>query len=216
MNLASVAQQRYSTKAYDADRRIPQSEIDDLLTGLRYCPSSVNTQPWHFVVASNAEGKARIADTLQGSYAYNVPKVLHASHVIVFCVREDLSAEYLQQLLEQEARDGRFRDAEAKEMQNKARTMYVELHRRQQDLAPWMEKQVYLAVGGLLLGAALKGLDATPMEGIDPAAIDAALALPQQGYRCLLLVSLGYHSAQDFNAALPKSRLPAETVISML
>lgn len=61
MELASLAKRRYTTKAFDASRKIPQASIDALLEQLRHSPSSVNSQPWHFVIASTDEGKARIA-----------------------------------------------------------------------------------------------------------------------------------------------------------
>jgi len=59
MELASLAKRRYTTKAFDASRKIPQASIDALLEQLRHSPSSVNSQPWHFVIASTDEGKAR-------------------------------------------------------------------------------------------------------------------------------------------------------------
>lgn len=52
------------------------------------------------------------------------------------------------------------------------------------------------------------------MEGIDAAAIDAALGLEAQGLRCVLLTALGYSGEQDFNAKLPKSRSAEASVIS--
>lgn len=61
MDTVSLAKRRYTTKAYDAARKIPQATIDALLEQLRHSPSSVNSQPWHFVVADTAEGKARLA-----------------------------------------------------------------------------------------------------------------------------------------------------------
>jgi nitroreductase/dihydropteridine reductase len=79
-----------------------------------------------------------------------------------------------------------------------------------------MEQQAYLALGTLLLGAASLGLDATPMEGIDRDALDRELGLADRGLRSLVMVSLGYRSDSDFNAALPKSRLPAERVFTHL
>ena len=59
-------------------------------------------------------------------------------------------------------------------------------------------------------------IDACPMEGIDAQAINVALDLPQQGLRCIVLVALGYHGADDFNASLPKSRLPETAVFTEL
>ena len=74
----------------------------------------------------------------------------------------------------------------------------------------------YLALGTLLLGAAAKGIDATPMEGIDRQALDEELGLAAQGLSSVVAVALGYRSDSDFNAALPKSRLPAERVLTRL
>ncbi|MDT4804388.1 Oxygen-insensitive NAD(P)H nitroreductase [compost metagenome] len=217
MNLASLATQRYTTKAYDPARRIPQETIDELLTMLHQAPSSVNSQPWHFVVAGTEEGKARLAKGTHGSYVYNQPKVLDASHVILICARTDLTDAHLAQVLQQEQDDGRFRDAEARAAQFRTRQGYVDLHRfERKDLQHWMEKQAYLALGTLLLGAAALGVDATPMEGFDAVALDAELGLRERGFTSVVLVALGHRSEKDFNAALPKSRLPAEQVISVL
>jgi nitroreductase/dihydropteridine reductase len=68
----------------------------------------------------------------------------------------------------------------------------------------------------LLLGAATLGIDATPIEGFDPQALDQELALNEKGLKSVVMVALGYRSAEDFNAKLPKSRLGAETVITAL
>ncbi len=217
MNLSSIAQTRYTTKAYDAQRSVPQATINELLELLRHSPSSVNSQPWHFVVASSAEGKQRIARSMHEAYAYNESKVLNASHVIVLCARTSITEAHLEALLQQEQADGRFANDEARAGQAKGRLSYVNLHRHdQKDLQHWMEKQTYLALGTLLLGAASLGVDATPMEGFDARKLDEALDLRAQGYTSVVLAALGYRSAGDFNAKLPKSRLPAKDVFTFL
>jgi len=217
MHLTALAKSRYTTKAFDASRRVPQGVIDTLLEQLRHSPSSVNSQPWHFVVAATEEGKARIAKGVDGGFAYNAAKVLNASHVLVLCSRIDMTEEHLRALLAQEDSDGRFHSAGAKAGQDTTRRGYVALHRYdQKDLQHWMEKQTYLALGTLLLGAASLGVDATPMEGFDFKKLDEELGLRAQGYSSLVLVALGYRAESDFNAGLPKSRLPAEQVFTYL
>jgi len=217
MDTVSLAKRRYTTKAYDASRRIPQATIDALLEQLRHSPSSVNSQPWHFVVADSAEGKARLAKSTQDRFAYNSPKILNASHVIVFCARTEMPEAHLQALLDQEAADGRFRDEQARAAQNQSRRHYVDLHRfDQKDVQHWMEKQTYLAFGTALLGAAAHGLDATPIEGFDSKVLDAELGLREQGFTSVVILSLGYRSEGDFNAGLNKSRLPAAKVFTFL
>lgn len=216
MDTVTLAKRRYTTKAYDASRRIPQATIDALLEQLRHSPSSVNSQPWHFIVADSAEGKARIAKATE-AFAYNTAKILDASHVIVFATRTDMPEAHLQGVLAQEAADGRLPTEQASAMQDQTRRGYVNLHRYElKDLQHWMEKQTYLALGTALLGAAAHDLDATPIEGFDPKALDAELGLREKGFTSVVLLSLGYRSEKDFNAGLNKSRLPAAEVFTFL
>jgi len=217
MNIDRIAATRHTTKAFDATRKIPAETFARLETLLRFAPSSVNSQPWHFVIADDEAGKSRIATATQGGYAYNDAKIRQASHVIVCCVRRELDDPHLAAILEQEDKDGRFASPEAKAGQHKTRTLYADLHRHEyQDARAWMEKQLYLAFGTLLLGAAALDIDACPMEGFDAALLDEALGLPARGLTSVVIAALGYRSGDDFNARLPKSRLPAEAVISRL
>lgn len=217
MNITTFANQRYTTKAYDAGRTIPADQVAQLEELLRINPSSVNSQPWHYLIASTHEGKARVAKSTSGRFEFNQPKVMDASHVVVFCTRTEMTDEYLLALLEQEARDGRFANDDAKAGQHRGRSFFVNLHRyAQRDAQQWMEKQVYLSAGSLLLGAATLGIDATPIEGFDQAILDAEFDLHAKGLMSTLIVSLGYRRQDDFNAALPKSRWSAEQVITRL
>ncbi|NML17185.1 oxygen-insensitive NAD(P)H nitroreductase [Azohydromonas caseinilytica] len=217
MNVLATARHRYTTKAFDAQRRIPQATIDELKELLRHAPSSVNSQPWHFLVAGDAESRQRIAKAAQGGYAYNASKILDASHVIVLASRLDLDDAHLERLLDQEERDGRFQAEGARDNQRKGRAGYVSLHRHERkDLQHWMDKQVYLALGSLLLGAGALGVDATPMEGFDATVLDEELGLRERGLTSVVLVALGYRGEGDFNARLPKSRLPAAEVFTQI
>ena len=217
MTLNDAVARRHTVKAFASGKSLPEEEIETLLNVLRNSPSSVNSQPWHFVVASTPEGREQIAQSTTGAFVYNGPKVLNASHVIALCMRTDLDDAHLQNVLAQEEQDGRFAKPEGKAGQDKSRRGYVDMHRyEQRDIPQWMEKQVYLALGGLLLGAAMLGIDATPMEGFDQRALDQALGLREKGFTSVVLVSLGYRSDEDFNAALPKSRLPREEIFTFI
>jgi nitroreductase/dihydropteridine reductase len=217
MNLADAAQTRHTVKAFEPGRVLPQAAVDQLLTVLQNSPSSVNSQPWHYVVASSPEGRARIAAAAQGQYEYNSPKILHASHVIVLCMRVDMNDTYLEAILQQEDQDGRFHNAESKARQDQSRRSYLDLHRYElRDIPQWIERQVYLALGGLLLGASVMGIDATPMEGFDSRTLDLELGLRQRGLTSVVLAAFGYRSNQDFNAALPKSRLDREQIFTFI
>jgi len=216
MNIVEVATSRRTCKAFDASRKLPEESLAALRTVLRFTPSSVNSQPWHFVIAASNTAKEKIAATLDGAYAYNAPKVRNASHVLVMCARTDLEDAHLDHVLAQEEADGRFQVPEGKTIQNNTRRFFVGLHRQNQTMDVWIERQIYIALGTILQAAGALGIDACPMEGIDTHAIDAALGLPEQGRRCIVLVALGYHDAGDFNAKLPKSRLPETAIFTEL
>nr|WP_314370083.1 oxygen-insensitive NAD(P)H nitroreductase [uncultured Acinetobacter sp.] len=217
MDTLATAKTRYATKAYDAEKKIPQAQFEKLLEILRFSPSSVNIQPWHFLIAETDEAKQRIASALTGNYIYNAAKVLNSSHTLVFCTRTDISAEYLEQLLQQDDVSGRFKDEKAKQGQRDTRQGYVEFYRNElKNLPAWMENQTYLALGQLLFAAGLEGIDATPMEGCDRELINKEFELTEKGLKASVIVSLGYRSENDFNAKLPKSRLSDEVVFTRL
>lgn len=217
MDIVKVSQQRYSAKAYNPERRVPEDIMQQIYEVLRNSPSSVNSQPWHFVVASTPDAKARLAKGVQGGYAFNEAKVRDASHVILFCTKVDADAAHLDRILDKEEADGRFADETVRGYSAKSRQHFTNLHRyTYKDLPQWYEKQVYIALGNAMLAAAALGVDSTPMEGIDVGALDAELGLHEKGLSSLVMLSLGYHADSDFNANLPKSRLAQEDVFTFL
>lgn len=216
MDIAQIALTRHTCKAYDPNRKIPADQVEQLKTLLRHSPSSVNSQPWHFIIVSSNAAKARVAKAMAHPvYSANGPKILNASHVVVCCARTALDETQITAITDQEELDGRFPNPDGKAAQFKSRSFYVNLHRFDfRDTQHWMEKQVYLALGTLLLGAATLGIDATPIEGFDSRLLNEELGLRDKGLTSVVIAALGYRSGEDFNAKLPKSRLPAATVIS--
>lgn len=217
MNTLNTAQARYTTKAYDSAKKIPEDTFHRLVEALRLTPSSINIQPWHFIVAEHNAAKQRIATALVGRYAYNAPKVLESSHTIILCTRKDIDAAHLELLLSHDEQHGRFKDENAKLAQQTSRSGYVDYYRNEKgDIQRWMENQTFIALGSLLTYAAAEHIDATAIGGFDEALLCQALNLDEKGLIPSVIVSLGYRSETDFNAKLPKSRLAAEHVISYL
>jgi nitroreductase / dihydropteridine reductase len=215
MNIVEKAAQRHTVKAFDTSRKVPDEIIAQLRMLLRLAPSSVNSQPWHFVIAATDEGKEKIARAAEAGFQYNAAKIRTASHVVVLATRVAADEAYLETLLAQEERDGRFVNEAARTSGRGARALFTDIHRyNQKDVTQWYEKQTYLALGTLLLGAATLDVGATPMEGFNAEVLDKELSLREKGYSATVIVSLGYSGAEDFNAKLPKSRLPAEVLFT--
>ncbi|WP_198329411.1 oxygen-insensitive NAD(P)H nitroreductase [Psychrobacter cibarius] len=214
-NITEAMNWRYSTKEFDANKKISAADFQSLKDILRLSPSSTNIQPWHFVIADDEAGKARIAKGTQGMFDFNRAKVKDASHVIIFCSRIYADDEFLHEVLDKEDADGRFAEPKFKEQMHQVRKMFLDIRRYEQKDEPhWLVEQVYLNMGALLLGAATLGIDAVPMEGADLKALDEEFELRSKGYTAVAVISLGYRSEDDFNADLPKSRLSEASIIT--
>lgn len=214
MDITTLAKRRYTTKVYDASKKISDEQFKQLQALLRSCPSSVNSQPWHFIVAKSDEAKARILPAIA---EFNRPRVKDASHVVIFCARTEFTEAHLQNLLKQEEKDGRFANEEGKQAQNNGRRYFVGLNNTSPEaLLGWESKQIYIALSALMFGAASLGIDSTPIEGFDINIMNEILGLKEKGFTSVVIASLGYRSEQDFNAVLPKSRLPEDEIFTIL
>lgn len=215
MSIIDAAKKRYSTKVFDPSRKLTNDQLQQIKALIRLSASSVNSQPWHVIVAATDDAKQRIAKATEGPYVFNKPKILNASHVLVFCSKTTIDDDYLSDLLACEQQDGRFSNEQSKQRMVDGRNFFVDLHRKTLgDADHWMQKQVYLNIGSLLLGAAAMGIDAVPIEGFDREILDEEFDLNAQGFTSLVVVPIGYHSADDFNVDVPKSRWHDEKIFT--
>ena len=212
--LLSLAQTRYATKVYDPMRKIAPSDFETLLEIVRLSPSSVNSQPWRLLVADHDDAKLRIAKSMQtDQYSYNATKIMAASHVIVLATLREMTQAHLEAVTDAEMAHGRYHD---RTKGSAARLSYVDHYRDTGVIAEWMVNQTHIALGQLLLAAASLGIDATPIGGFDNHILDTELGLAHDNLASSVVVALGYHAEDDFNAPLPKARLPMDQVVRYL
>jgi nitroreductase/dihydropteridine reductase len=217
MTIIDSAKKRYATKKFDSSKKIPKKTVEEIKELLRLAPSSVNSQPWHFIIAETEEGKARVAKSTQDFYSFNLQKIMDASHVIVFCAKTQLDESFLERLTEKEQEDGRFSSEQSRLEQHSKRKMFVDFHKDQwKDLPCWTAKQVYLNLGAFLLGVAELGLDAVPIEGFDFDILDEEFGLKEKHLASVALVAVGYGAHDDFNLSLPKSRLDESEILTLI
>lgn len=219
MNINETLNWRYTTKEYDPTKKISATDMVQVKDLLRMSPSSVNLQPWHFIIADTQEGKERIAKGAQGFFSFNQPKITNASAVVLFCAKTDVDQQYYNLIADTEDKSGRFPNEDIKKGFLGAVRTFADIHKYDlKDVQHWMEKQVYLNVGSFLLGVASLKIDATPMEGIDVKALDEEFGLREKGFTALVAVSIGYRADSDFNATdkTPKSRLPESEIFTTI
>lgn len=217
MRTLQTAQFRYAAKAFDPSKPLTEAQIHTLKEVIRLSPSSINFQPWHFLVATGDAAKAKIASACVDHMAYNAAKIQQAPLVIVFCAKTAVGSDDIAKVIAQEDQDGRYQSESAKADRLDLLTNYIDkLNEDTEDATNWLDKQTYIALGQVLLAAADMEIDSVPIEGFDADILDEKFDLRAQGYHSTVIVAFGHRSDDDFNAKLPKSRFAAEELFTEL
>lgn len=215
MDIIKCLECRYTTKRFDPTKKISKEDLAKIERILQLSPSSTNSQPWHYVIASTKEGIERMAKGVSGYFPMNENKVLNASAVILFATKVDIDEKYLLHLLANEEKDGRFPNAEAKQAQHGGRSFFANMHKFDfKDQATWADKQAYISLGTLLTALSTMDIDSVTIEGANMPVLTKEFELDKKGYSTAFIVALGYRDKEDANASLPKSRLPISEIIT--
>ncbi|GIU24007.1 NAD(P)H-dependent oxidoreductase [Shewanella colwelliana] len=207
---------RYTTKRYDASKRIPQADLDVIYEAMRLSASSINSQPWKFIVIESDEAKQRMHDTFANKFQFNQPHVKSASHIILFAHNPNYTRNDYAKVVDKGIEDGRTKPEERE--QAFGGFAFAELNTDEHgNTAAWTKSQTYLALGNTLHTLARLGIDSTTMEGVDSELIGEIFKTELDGFICEVGLAIGYHHTdEDYNANLPKSRLAAESVFTIL
>jgi nitroreductase/dihydropteridine reductase len=207
---------RYTTKKYDASKRISPENLEVIYEAIRLSPSSINSQPWKFIVIESEEAKQRMHDTFANKYQFNQPHAKTASHIILFAYNPRYTRDDYAKVIDKGIEDKRSKP----EDRDSAFGGYVFVDSNTDENgnnASWTKAQTYLALGNALHTLGRLGIDSTPMEGVDSELIGEIFAPELDGYVCDVALAMGYHDTEsDYNFPLPKSRLPKDAVIKVL
>lgn len=207
---------KHLTRAFDPGKTIPEETLQQLLRFLRSTPSSVNVQASRFYVLATPEGKQRLADNLGERFQDNSSKILNASHTIILTTRADLPGSHMEEVFAKEKDDGRFPDpAKQARWESMTRDFLSLRTYGYKDLSHWMEKQAYMALGLTMMAAAELGVEATPLEGFDPASVDRAFKIRETGHTTTVLLALGYPDP-DKQYSNPISRFEADQLFTFI
>ena len=207
---------KHLTRYFDRSKTIPEETLQQLLRFLRSTPSSTNVQPNHFYVLATDEGKEKLAANLGERFQDNAEKILNASHTIILTTRADLPDSHLEAVFAKEKADGRFPDPAKQALWESMTRDFLNLRNYSyKDLNHWMEKQTYMAVGLTMMAAAELGVDATPLEGFDPASVDMAFKIRETGHTTTVLLALGYPDP-DKQYSNPISRFDADQLFTFI
>ena len=204
---------RRTTKQYDSTKKVSESDLKILFEAMQLSASSINSQPWKFIVIESNEAKQRLHQTFAENYQFNQKHAFDSSQVILFAHKTHYSREDYAKVVDQGIKDKRTKPENRESAFGGFLFAEMTMDENGNNSA-WTKAQTYLALGNTLHTLARLRVDATPLEGIDSKRIKEAFKNELDGYQCDVALAIGYKLAdKDFNANLPKSRLALEETL---
>ncbi len=169
MNIKELLKKRHATKKFN-EKKIPEKQILELKELIRLAPSSFGLQPYKIKIITDKETKEKLAPA-----AWNQPQITTCSHLLVFCAYTNINEriDEMEQMLIKEGTP----EEKAKAYTNMMRGFNEGLSTEKK--ITWAQKQIYLAVENVLIGAKELGFDSCPMEGFNPEEFSKILNLPE-------------------------------------
>ncbi|PBJ14439.1 NAD(P)H-dependent oxidoreductase [Flavobacterium sp. ACN6] len=181
---------RYATKKFDAAKKISEADLNTLKEAVRLAASSYGLQPYKVVIVENPELREQLK-----AAAYGQTQITDASQLFVFA--NDLNAgpesvaAYIKNISE-------TRGVPTEALGGFSDMMNGVISNLSQDAKNiWTAKQTYIALGTLLSAAAELKIDATPMEGFNPAAFNEILGFDKLGLNASVIATVGYRHDED-------------------
>ena len=201
---------RYATKVFDSTKKIPADTWAALEQSLVLTPTSYGLQPYRFLIVQSHATRAALLP-----HSWGQKQVVDCSHFVVFLARTEMKEADVDKLIQRIGAVrgvpadslGGYRDAMLSDVVNGPRSKIAH---------EWAARQAYIALGSLMTCAAVLGVDACPMEGLNPAEYDKILGLEGGDYKTVVACALGYRAAGDKYASLAKVRYETADLVRVV
>lgn len=194
---------RYATKKFDPSKALSPIKVDVLKQAFNLTATSFGLQTITMVIVSNKKIQHELV-----KFAYNQKQVLEASHLLVICIKDNITDTDVDMLFNntQSIRNTPqyILDPYRKNLKDMMQKMTIK--ERQQ----WSINQAYIALGNLMTVCAVEGIDSCPMEGFSSKDYDRILDLKGKNLKSVLLLPVGYRADDDMFAKLEKVRKTVE------
>jgi nitroreductase len=199
-DLISQLNWRYATKKMNPAKVVPQEKVDRILEAIRLTASSSGLQPYEVFVVTNKEVREQIKPL-----AWNQEQITDCSHLLVFAAWDNYTTERINMMFDLVNEQRGIKSEGWESYRQMLLSTYVP--RDAEVNYQHAARQAYIGLGTALIAAAEERVDATPMEGFDPKAVDTVLNLKERGLRSVVLLPLGYRAEEgDWLAKLQKVR----------
>ena len=208
--LLNALEWRYATKVFDPAKKNPADIWHALEQALVLTPTSYGMQPYQFLVVQDAAKRAALLP-----HSWNQKQVVDCSHFVVFTARTEMTEADVAKFIQ---RTSEVRDILLEKLNFNRDMILSDVVKgpRGKTAHEWAARQCYIALGNLMTSAAVLGVDACPMEGINPLEYDHVLGLNGSGFKTVVACALGYRAAGDKYASLPKVRFETKDLVRVI
>jgi nitroreductase len=209
-NLIEALHWRYAAKKMDPAKKVLQEKLDRILEAVRLTASSSGLQPYEvFVVTSDA-----LREQIK-PHAWNQAQVTDSSHLLVFAAWDTYTADRINHMFDLVNRERGIKNEGWEAYRQQLLSTYPQ--RDAETNYQHAARQAYIGLGTALIAAAEEKVDATPMEGFDPAKVDEILNLRARGLRSVVILPLGYRAEEgDWLVNLKKVRRPFNEFVTTI
>nr|WP_216365687.1 nitroreductase family protein [Enterococcus cecorum] len=192
---------RRSIRNYDPSYEIEHSELLQIIDEAAKAPSSVNLQPWRFVIVESEEAKAKLKPLIRFNTLQNETS---SAMILIF---GDLKCQEYAQEIYQEAVNRGLMPQEVMEKQLAAIVpMYDSLNKAQMERIVQIDAS--LVAMQLMLVARSHGYDTNPIGGFDADQLAAAFDLDEDRFHPVMILSIGKAMETGYESV----RLSAEKI----
>ena len=209
MELLDKLNWRYAAKAMNG-QKISQEKVDNIIEAISLAPTSSGLQPFEVFVITNQEVKEKIKPI-----AWNQSVITDCSHLLVFAAWDTYTADRINKMFDLTNRVRGFENEGWENYRQMLLNNYPQKDAKEN--FNHAAKQAYIAFSQAIAAAAFEHVDATPLEGFDPAALDEILGLKENGLRSCVMLPLGYRdTANDWLVNLKKVRKSKEDLVTLI
>ena len=209
MELLDKLKWRYAAKAMNGEK-VAEEKMALILEAARLAPTSSGLQPFEIFVIKNQDIKEKIRPV-----AWNQSVITDCSHLLVFAAWDNYTVERINYMFDLTNEIRGFKNEGWENYRQMLLSAYPQ--KDAEENFNHAAKQAYIAFSHALIAAAYEGVDATPLEGFEPDAVDKILGLREKGLRSAVLLPIGYRKEDsDWLVNLVKVRKPMEDLVTVI
>lgn len=183
-DFSSVVFGRKSVRVYDETVKISHEEMLDMIKETTTAPSSVNMQPWRFVVVESEEAKAKLKPLIRFNTRQN-----DTSSAMVMIFGDMNCYEYGEEIYDQAVAEGKM-PAEVRDQQLAAILPYYQNFTRQ-EMNDVVKIDASLAAMQFMLVARSHGYETNPIGGFEADQLAESVDLDKERYVPVMILSVG-------------------------